>query len=478
MDNTFFEADQFDPCPFDLAQFDPYLFDSIQFDPKDFENVTFDLETSLEGLFEPSDVQNAIHNQVTQEPESTASTWIHLDVAPPISNSVQLIADFGLPQAATRKRQRAVFEGDTKSKRRRRRYNDEHRQKTCELLRRLTMPIVLQVKGCTSMEGTSVQGHGMRTLFVQGCQHLCKKLAYMLFKADTPLILPGLVSNPMFDLLSSQARQRALPPTTTQHFTEDSIAWDIDVFVSGLGACFSPDHPFSTPFYLSALKANIGFIEMTRDLLDPKLCQLFQQFMLASSLVYSIGPQMTPSSMWMSYRQAENVAPGSTLMGQSFRDLGVCIGRDLLQELDKTLRSDQRATYTQQKLKALFLVLLGTVLAIEDMSADYLAECNLILVDTQEMTTTKADLLRILYHHLYLVGHRAGLVPKITFGDLRNRVAILQDGFLKALKWTAVSEFVEGQNYSTPFSIASGSGQIFDCEYSWRITGRNPTGSA
>ncbi|RSM12584.1 hypothetical protein CEP52_002288 [Fusarium oligoseptatum] len=146
-----------------------------------------------------------------------------------------------------------------------------------------------------------------------------------------------------------------------------------------------------------------GFLQLLQGDITPTVAHRFQTMLYSASFCYGHAHQ----SLY------DEDMPMATL-----QQLGNRAGHDFLRFLDKNLNASQLATATLDKLRALFLVLFGTILAIgytrehnggQSLAAD--ATNQPLWFSMQE------HLCEVLAHYLVLVGKRIN----VTFGSEEER---------------------------------------------------------
>ncbi|RSM15110.1 hypothetical protein CDV31_005191 [Fusarium ambrosium] len=166
-------------------------------------------------------------------------------------------------------------------------------------------------------------------------------------------------------------------------WTFSSIIADVEAFLA------------SRPIRLTSLVGTLcsrGFLQLLQDDITPTVAHRFQTMLYSASFSYGHDHQ----SMY------EEDMPMATL-----QQLGNRAGHDFLRFLDKSLNALQLATATLDKLRALFLLLFGTILAI-GYTKNHNGGQNLAVDATNQPLwySMQEHLCEVLAHHLVLVGKR------------------------------------------------------------------------
>ena len=166
---------------------------------------------------------------------------------------------------------------------------------------------------------------------------------------------------------------------TELHFNK-LIRWDIDALSTDFAIWLAADNVHPAAISRVGILSSIECQRLLHHYLDEDLCTNLRLLVKTSSLLYNRRDSPHP------YYGREQL----NLIRSS-------VGAKMLKSLEAALKSTTLAEASKEKLKGVFLVLLGVIIAIT----------YTITTDSEE---ARYELLRILAHHMIFVGERIGLL--------------------------------------------------------------------
>ncbi|KAL8742555.1 MAG: hypothetical protein Q9190_004979 [Brigantiaea leucoxantha] len=214
----------------------------------------------------------------------------------------------------------------------------------------------------------------------------------------------------------------------TELFSRKAIHWEINTLSTDFATWMAMDGADPAATSRVGILSSTDFQSLLRHYLDEDLCMNMRLLVRTSSLLYN---RTDPPHPCCSREQLVFV---STLAGNG-----------LLKNLESALKAGALAQASKEKLSCLFLVLFGAVIAITYTTT------------VEELEEARHELLRILTHHLVLIGERIGLLDcdltkqRLTEGShvLWNKTGIFGWTFAYAESLTAAYGFTDYYGYST-----------------------------
>ncbi len=166
---------------------------------------------------------------------------------------------------------------------------------------------------------------------------------------------------------------------TELHFNK-LVQWDIDALSTDFATWMAADnvHPAATSRV--GILSSIECQRLLHHYLDEDLCTNLRLLVKTSSLLYN-----------------RKDSPHPHYGREQLNLIRYSVGASILKSLEAALKSTALAEASKEKLKGLFLVLLGVIIAIT-------------YTTTTDSEEARYELLRILAHHMIFVGARIGLL--------------------------------------------------------------------
>lgn len=176
-----------------------------------------------------------------------------------------------------------------------------------------------------------------------------------------------------------QSWSMLLEEQTELHFDE-LIQWDIDALSIDFARWMAADDEDPAATSRVGILSSMECQKLLHHYLDEDLCRNLRLLVKTSSLLYSREDSPHP---YCGSRQLSIIRSS--------------VGAKILKSLESALKSTALADASQKKLKGLFLVLLGMIIAIT-------------YTNTTDDGEARHELLRILAHHMIFIGERIGLL--------------------------------------------------------------------
>ena len=166
----------------------------------------------------------------------------------------------------------------------------------------------------------------------------------------------------------------------TELLFDNLIQWDIDALSTDFAIWLAADNVYPAATSRVGILSSIECQRLLHYYLDDDLCTNLRLLVKTSSLLYNREDSPHP------YYGREQLILIRT-----------SVGVKILKSLEAALKGTALAEASKEKLKGLFLVLLGVIIAIT----------YTVTTDSEE---ARNELLRILVHHMIFVGERIGLL--------------------------------------------------------------------
>lgn len=131
---------------------------------------------------------------------------------------------------------------------------------------------------------------------------------------------------------------------------ESEVLWDLDAMVSEFACWMSQKHALPASTSRVGILSSIKFTQLVRTLADEDLTRTFRLLVESSSVIYNYEGQ--PDIYWKDYYTDDL---------ESIRSFA---GTSVLRHLERVLSNIALAENSLKEMKALFLILFGTIIAV------------------------------------------------------------------------------------------------------------------